>query len=106
MQDSFDAKARYGGWAFVAGASAGLGAAFAREAARLGFDIVLLARRAEVLEETASALRAEYGVQTRCIVADLAAPDIDDVIGAATADLDIGVVIYNAAAELYGAFID
>lgn len=100
-----DANARYGGWAFVAGASAGLGAAFAHEAARLGFDVVLLARRAELLDETSAAIRAEHGVQTRCIVADLARDDIADVVAHETADLDVGVVIYNAAAELYGPFL-
>jgi len=100
-----DVKARYGGWVLVAGASAGLGAAFAREAARLGFDVVLLARRAGALEETAASIRAEHGVATRCIVADLAQDDIAKVIAAQTADLDVGVVVYNAAAELYGPFL-
>ena len=100
-----DAKARYGGWVLVAGASAGLGAAFARESARLGFDVVLLARRADALEETAASIRAEHGVATRCIVADLAQDDIADVVAAQTADLDVGVLVYNAAAELYGPFL-
>ena len=100
-----DAKARYGGWVLVAGASAGLGAAFARESARLGFDVVLLARRGDALEETAASIRTEFGVATRCIVADLAQDDIADVVAAQTADLDVGVVVYNAAAELYGPFL-
>lgn len=100
-----DAKARYGGWALVAGASAGLGAAFAREAARLGFDVVLLARRGDVLDETAASIRAEFGVATRPIVADLARDDIVDVVAEQTADLDVGVLVYNAAAELYGPFL-
>lgn len=99
------AHARYGGWALVAGASAGLGAAFAREAGRLGFDVVLLARRADALEETAAAIREAHGVATRCIVADLAQDDIAEVVAAQTADLDVGVLIYNAAAELYGPFL-
>ena len=103
--DSLDAKGRYGGWALVAGASAGLGAAFAREAGRLGFDVVLLARRADALEETAASIRADHGVATRCIVADLARDDIADVVASQTSDLDIGVLIYNAAAELYGPFL-
>lgn len=101
-----DARQRYGGWALVAGASAGLGAAFARESARLGFDVVLLARRGDVLERTAAELRDTYGVQTRGIVADLARDDIDDVVAEQTADLDVGVVVYNAAAEIYGPFLD
>jgi len=103
--DERDVKARYGGWVLVAGASAGLGAAFARESARLGFDVVLLARRADALEDTAASIRAEYGVATRCIVADLAQHDIADVVAAQTNDLDIGVLVYNAAAELYGPFL-
>jgi short-subunit dehydrogenase len=101
----FDPQAHYGGWALVAGSSAGLGAAFAHESARRGFEVVLLARRADVLEATAATIRNTYGVQTRCIVADLARDDIDDVIAAETRDLDVGVVIYNAAAELYGPFL-
>ena len=105
MAEATDAHARYGGWALVAGASAGLGAAFAHEAARLGFDVIVLARRAEVLEDTAAELRDTYGVKTRCIVADLAQEDIVEVIATQTADLDVGVVIYNAAAELYGPFL-
>jgi short-subunit dehydrogenase len=101
---AFDPRSHYGGWALVAGASAGLGAAFAHESARLGFDVVLLARRAEVLAETASTIRETYGVRTRCIVADLAQDDIGDVVATETGDLDIGVMIYNAAAEIYGPF--
>jgi len=104
--DEDDVRARYGGWALIAGASAGLGAAFARESARLGFDVVLLARRAELLEQTAAAIRAEHGVAARCIVADLAHDDIVDVVAAQTEDLDVGVLVYNAAAELYGPFLD
>ena len=104
-RDELDAKARYGGWVLVAGASAGLGAAFANESARLGFDVVLLARRAGTLDETAAAIRAEHGVATRCIVADLARDDIAEVVAAQTADLDVGVLVYNAAAELYGPFL-
>lgn len=106
MGEGFDAHARYGGWALVAGASAGLGAAFAEESARRGFDVALVARRAEVLDETAARIRAEHGVSTRCIVADLAADDAAERIAAATGDLDIGVVVYNAAAELYGPFLE
>ena len=69
------------------------------------FDVVLLARRADLLEETAARIGAEYGVATRCIVADLAQDDIADVVAAQTADLDVGVLVYNAAAELYGPFL-
>jgi uncharacterized protein len=107
MTATFDpsVKARYGGWVLVAGASAGLGAAFAHESGRLGFDVVLLARRADALEETAASIRAKHGVATRCIAADLAQDDIVDLVALRTEDLDVGVLVYNAAAELYGPFL-
>jgi short-subunit dehydrogenase len=66
----------------------------------------LVARRQGVLEADASQLAGEYGVATRCIVADLGRPDIDDVIGEATDALDIGLFLYNAAAEPEGRFLD
>jgi short-subunit dehydrogenase len=97
---------RYGPWALVAGASAGLGAAFAVQAARCCFDVVLVARRESALAETASRIRAEYGVNTRTIVADLAAPDAGEVIAGEIDDLDLGVFVYNAAAEPEGRFLD
>ena len=97
---------RYGQWALVAGASAGLGAAFATEAARCGFDVVLLARRDGALNETAARIRDEHGVETRTIVADLADPNVGDVIAHDTDGFDIGVVVYNAAAEPEGRFLD
>ena len=55
---------RYGPWAVVAGGSDGIGASFARALARRGLDLVLLGRRAEVLDAFAAEVRA---------VADLAA---------------------------------
>jgi short-subunit dehydrogenase len=97
---------RYGRWALVAGASAGLGAAFAAEAASLGFDVVLLARRDRELRETASRISDLHGVETRVIVADLADPEIGRVVERATERLDIGVLVYNAAAEPEGRFLD
>ena len=97
---------RYGGWALVAGASAGLGAAFAAEAARRGFAVALIARRGRELNETAARIRGDHGVETRAIVADLSDADIGRVIEHETDGLDIGVMIYNAAAEPEGRFLD
>ena len=59
-----------------------------------------------MVEATAEAVRDRHGVRTRCIVADLADGDIAEVVAAQTADLDVGVLVYNAAAELYGPFLD
>ncbi|MEZ4241131.1 MAG: SDR family NAD(P)-dependent oxidoreductase [Myxococcota bacterium] len=89
---------RYGPWAVVAGASEGLGAAFARSLAQRGVDLVLLARRADALE----ALAATLPVAVRCVPGDLADPALPERLHEATADLEVGLAVYNAAASCPG----
>jgi uncharacterized protein len=57
--------------ALVTGASAGLGAEFARQLAARGFDLVLVARRRDRMEEIAAPLRDRYGATATLLDADL-----------------------------------
>ena len=98
-------RERYGPWAIVAGASEGLGAAFVRRLAAEGFHVVAVARRAAMLEALAAELRAAHGVELRCLALDLASPQLPAHLLAATADLDVGLVVYNAALSLIGPFL-
>jgi uncharacterized protein len=90
---------RYGPWALVAGASDGIGAAFARAMAERGINVLLIARRQEKLEAVADAIRADTGAQARTLAIDLAMDGAMTAIADATADLDIGMVMYCAGAD-------
>ena len=66
--------------ALVTGASAGIGAAFARIYASHGYDVALTARRADRLTLLADEIRMKYGVETLVIAADLAEPGAPQAI--------------------------
>src|ERR1700736_4245952 len=91
--------AKYGPWALVAGASDGVGAAFAEGLAERGVNVVLLARRQAVLDEVAAGIAARTGVETRALAVDLAEHEAASVVAAATDDLDIGFLVYCAGAD-------
>ena len=94
---------RYGPYALVAGASEGLGAAFADGIARRGVNLVLLACCEDQLAATAARVKQTHGVDAVTVVADLA--DIDAVIARLRAlDLPIGLLVYDAAFAPIGPF--
>jgi len=99
-------KSRYGPWAIVAGASEGLGAAFAEGLARRGLNLLLLARRTELLGALAEKLTTECGVEVRCAACDLADPGLDAQLASFTETVDIGLVVYNAAYAPVGHFLE
>ncbi len=97
---------RYGDWALIAGASVGLGEAFARALARRGMNLLLIARGQDALDVLAADLSARHGIDVRCLAADLGRPDLAAVAGELAAGLDVGMLVYNAAASAIGPFLD
>jgi len=91
-------------WALVTGASAGIGAALARELAAAGVHLVLTARRQDRLAQLASDLTREHGIRTEVFAADLTQPDAPAKIFDFTRQrgFAIELLINNAGFGQYG----
>ncbi len=99
-------RERYGPWAVITGASDGIGREFAAQTAARGLDVVLVARRRSVLEALAAELTARHGVHSRVLDVDLSDPAGADTIAAATADLDVGLLVAAAGFGTSGPLLD
>src|SRR5687768_9461451 len=97
---------RYGPWAFVAGASQGIGAAFCHQAAARGVNVVMLARNESQLQQAADDVRSRHGVDVRTVSADLADREIGEIVDGVTHDIDVGLFVYNATVAPQGRFLD
>ncbi|MCX8564548.1 SDR family NAD(P)-dependent oxidoreductase [Mycolicibacterium mucogenicum] len=97
---------QYGPWAVIAGGSEGVGAELAALLAQAGVNLVLIARKPGPLQATAARCR-ELGVEVRELAVDLTTDEGVDQIISATADLQVGLFIYNAGANTHSAeFLD
>lgn len=93
---------RYGGWALVAGSVEGMGAAYAERLAADGFDLVLLDLRRADIDAQALRLRDLHGVAVRPLACDLSRPRVVQSALDAVSDLDIGLLVFNAAVAANG----
>jgi short-subunit dehydrogenase len=97
---------RYGPCALIAGAAVGLGAAYARELAGYGLDVILLDRDERALRATADEIRSTAGVEVKPVRIDLARPDLLDAIQPVIAGHEIGLVVCNAALGTVAPFLE
>ena len=94
--------------ALITGASSGVGAEFAHQFARRGADVVLVARRQEILDRLATDIRAESGRNVHVIAADLSTPRAGAALAERLAALNLRVdtVINNAGVGKTAPFLD
>jgi short-subunit dehydrogenase len=102
MEISFLEK--YGPWALVTGASSGIGVEYALQLAAKGMNLVLVARRKELMNTLATQLSEKYNVQTRVIEADLSVDGFQQAVLDGVKDLDVGLLVNNAGMNCEGQF--
>jgi uncharacterized protein len=92
--------------ALVTGASAGIGAAIARELAQRGHGLVLVARRKDRLDELAEQLGEEFGVRAEAVGCDLGKAASRQRLPAriSALDLEVSVLVNNAGFATNGPF--
>jgi short-subunit dehydrogenase len=92
--------------ALVTGASAGIGRAYAERLASDGYDLVVVARRAERLDEVKRQLEAGHGVSVQPLVADLSTEAGRHAVDAMALQARLEVVVDSAALAYYMPFLD
>ena len=90
----------------ITGATSGIGAAYAKEFARQGYDLILTGRRRELIERNAQNIRDTYGVKVHILIAELSKQDEVDKVIDDIKDKKIEVLVNNAGFGITGYYQD
>ncbi|MEM7031137.1 MAG: SDR family oxidoreductase [Chloroflexota bacterium] len=95
------------GTALITGASSGIGAVFARRLAKKGYDLILVARREERLQELASELSHRYPTRCDVLAADLSTSEGIEQVAQTISNVDrLSLLINNAGFGTTGLFAE
>ena len=97
-------KERYGDWALVTGGHSGIGYCLSEQLAAEGLNVIIAARGKAALEEAKANITAKHQVEVRIVVADISSKAGVDGLIEAVKDLEIGILVNNAAVEAKGFF--
>ena len=98
-------KEKYGSWAIVTGATNGIGRAFVEELILLKFNIVIIGRNQDALNELSKKIE-KNNLQSSSLNLDLSLPSSTDRVFEATEKLDVGLIVLSAGFGNYGDFIE
>ena len=90
--------------ACITGATSGIGRAFAEAYAKLGYDLILIGRRQELLEKNAQFFEEHYHVFCQCLFLDLTSADAIEALAEKLQDPTVEILINNAGFGLKGTF--
>ncbi len=95
---------RYGEYAFITGASSGIGRSFAYLLAEKGMNLILAARRIERLNEIKEEIKLKFNRDVIAIQVDLTGENFLELIINETEDKEVGLLINNAGIGSTGFF--
>ncbi len=95
-------------WALVTGASAGIGASFAKQLAAKGWSLLMVARREDNLVKLKDEIIKNHAVDCHHLAVDLATPNASEVIGSFCQqhDIQVSMLVNNAGYGVPGDFDD
>lgn len=97
-------REKYGQWAFVLGATDGIGKAFCKYFAKSKMDVILVGRRVEKLKELAAQLEEDYNIKTIVLPQDLSTDNAAELLIEKVSNLDIGILNYVACYHIMGRY--